>query len=170
MQNCNNKPLLVLLSFMCISIATLFSAVYDLHESLKELKNTKVVLSSDILDNQNLDIPKDSILIKDILLEVLRANEVHNAEIVYAQAILETGWFKSNLCVTHNNLFGLYDSKNKQYYKFDSWEQSVVAYRKWIQYKHKPNENYYAFLTRIGYAEDPNYINKVKNIHKRIFN
>jgi flagellum-specific peptidoglycan hydrolase FlgJ len=36
-----------------------------------------------------------------------------------------------------------------------------------IQYKLRENEDYYKFLTRIGYAEDPEYINKVKSIVKR---
>lgn len=36
-----------------------------------------------------------------------------------------------------------------------------------IQYRLRENEDYYHFLTRIGYAEDPQYITKVKGIVKR---
>ena len=36
-----------------------------------------------------------------------------------------------------------------------------------IQYRLRENEDYYQFLTRIGYAEDPQYITKVKGIVKR---
>ncbi len=35
-----------------------------------------------------------------------------------------------------------------------------------IEYKLKDGENYYDFLKRIGYAEDPDYIAKVKRIEK----
>lgn len=84
-------------------------------------------------------------------------------EIIVAQSILETGHYKSKGCTEHNNLFGLYDSKNKRYFRFNSWQESVQAYKKMIQYKYDSGD-YYAFLERIGYAEDPEYINKVKKI------
>lgn len=95
-------------------------------------------------------------------------SKVPEPEIVYAQAVLETGWFKSNLCREHNNLFGLYDSRNKCFYRFDHWVESVEAYEKWILNKYTDTtENYYHFLVRINYAEDPNYIRKLKQIvHK----
>lgn len=85
-------------------------------------------------------------------------------KIIVAQSILETNHYKSRICVEHNNLFGLYDSKNKRYFRFNSWQESVQAYKRMIQYKYKDGEDYYRFLKRIGYAEDPNYISKVRNI------
>lgn len=95
-----------------------------------------------------------------------------NQLFVLAQAILETGNFSSNVCKNYNNLFGLYDSRNKDYYKFQRWEDSVVGYKKFIQYKYKGG-NYLAFLKRIGYAEDPSYIRKVakiaRNLYHRLF-
>lgn len=36
-----------------------------------------------------------------------------------------------------------------------------------IQYRLRENEDYYKFLNRIGYAEDPEYISKVKEIVNR---
>ena len=80
---------------------------------------------------------------------------------------METGHFKSNACTNDNNLFGLYDSKNKRYYKFNHWSESVVAYKDFIQRKYHPPKDYYQFLSDIGYAEDPEYINKVKSIVNR---
>lgn len=44
-----------------------------------------------------------------------------------------------------------------------SWEESVKAYRDYVQYKYKKG-NYYDFLNRIGYAEDKEYIGKVRRI------
>lgn len=104
---------------------------------------------------------------KDGLKEALEYYEVHHPEIVYAQAVLETGYFKSDLCINGNNLFGLYNSRKKRYYTFDHWTESVEAYIDFVQYKYKPPNDYYQFLDNIEYAEDPYYINKLKRIVNR---
>lgn len=101
---------------------------------------------------------------QDGLIEALEYYGVKHPHIVYAQAILETGHFKSDLCLNNNNLFGLYNSRENKYYVFDHWTESVMAYLNYIQYKYKPPNDYYKFLSDIGYAEDPNYINKLKGI------
>ena len=98
------------------------------------------------------------------LWDALIYYDIKFPEIVYAQAILETGYFKSRGCTVDNNLFGLYDSKNKRYYKFNNWTESVVKYKEWIQYRYKPPDDYYIFLQNIRYAEDPTYITKLKQI------
>lgn len=54
------------------------------------------------------------------------------------------------------------NSRTKSYYKFDHWSESVVAYLDFIQDRYKPPNDYYKFLSDIGYAEDPEYINKLK--------
>ena len=98
------------------------------------------------------------------LIEALDYYNVEYPNIVYAQAILETGHFKSKVYREYNNLFGLYNSRTKSYYKFDHWSESVIAYLDFIQNKYKPPNDYYKFLSDIGYAEDPEYINKLKRI------
>ena len=92
---------------------------------------------------------------------------LQHPEIIVAQSILETGYYKSRGCVEHNNLFGLYDSKNKKYFRFASWQESILAYKNKVQYKYNSGD-YYHFLERIRYAEDPEYIEKVKQIEKEI--
>lgn len=101
------------------------------------------------------------------LIEALDYYGVLHPEIVYAQAVLETGHFKSNLCISGNNLFGLYNSSKNRYYTFNHWAESVEAYINYIQYRYKPPNDYYEFLDKIGYAEDPDYINKVKKLVKQ---
>lgn len=103
---------------------------------------------------------------KEGLKEALAFYDIQHPDIVYAQAILETGHFRSQGCLRDNNLFGLYNSKKRQYHKFDHWSVSVVKYKEWIQRRYKPPEDYYKFLQRIGYASDPNYVNKLRNIVK----
>lgn len=98
------------------------------------------------------------------LMEALEYYDIHYKEIVYAQAILETGHFKSKGCRRDNNLFGL---RGKHYYVYNHWAESVVAYKKKIQSRYKPGEDYYKFLKRIHYASDPNYTKLLKSIVKK---
>ena len=102
------------------------------------------------------------------LLEVIREVGLSNGLIVLAQALLETGHFSSRVCKEYNNLFGLYDSKNREYFRFNRWEDSVVAYQRMIQYRYKGG-NYFQFLKKIGYAEDPRYIVKLARMVKSIY-
>ena len=102
------------------------------------------------------------------LMSVMDEVGISNQLFVLAQAVLETGNFGSNVCRNNHNLFGLYDSRNKCYYKFARWEDSVIGYQKFIQYRYKGG-NYLAFLRRIGYAEDPSYTSKVAQIAKRLY-
>lgn len=101
------------------------------------------------------------------LISALEYYEIKHPDIVYAQAILETGYFKSSVCINKNNLFGLYNSKKNEYYSFNHWSESVLAYREWIQKRYKPPEDYYDFLQRIRYASDPQYVYKLREIVTR---
>ena len=96
--------------------------------------------------------------------EALLYYDIKHPTIVKAQAILETAHFSSDLCVKNNNLFGLYDSRNKKYYAFNHWSESIIAYINYIQYKYSPPKDYYKFLQDIGYAEDPTYTDKLRII------
>ena len=89
---------------------------------------------------------------------------IEHPTIVKAQAILETAHFTSDLCIKNNNLFGLYDSKNKRYYSYNHWWESIIAYKKTIQKRYENSRYYYMFLEDIEYAEDKEYINKLKEI------
>lgn len=95
----------------------------------------------------------------------LKKYNVKYPQIVLAQAKLETGNYTSTLCKKHGNLFGL--KRKGGYAKFNNWQESVKAYRDWVQYKYKGGD-YYVFLKKIGYASDPKYIIKVKEMVKRI--
>lgn len=98
------------------------------------------------------------------LVEALEYYNVQFPQIVYAQALLETGHFTSSVCKKYNNLFGLYNSEIRNYYSFEHWSDSVKAYRDFVQYKYKGNTDYYTFLVNLPYATDPNYIRKIKQL------
>ena len=97
---------------------------------------------------------------------------VKHVDIVLKQSILETGWYKSYNCKTRNNIFGFRLSINigrynkYGYLEFDSWQQGCKYYYDW-QDRHYNGGDYYTFLKRRGYAEDPNYINKLKKINTK---
>lgn len=93
-------------------------------------------------------------------------NEIHKQElkhprIVLAQAKLESNNFKSLLTKSHNNFLGI--KKNNEYVKYDSWNHCITDYKNRVQNKYNGGD-YYLFLQRIRYAEDPDYINKLKAI------
>lgn len=97
------------------------------------------------------------------LYKILDKYDVKFQKIVMAQALLETGRFTSPLCLQSHNLFGLRHPSDGSYYVFNSWEESVKAYKDDVQYKYDGGD-YYAFLNRIGYAQDPKYTSKVMRI------
>ena len=133
----------------------------SLEERLVQLEERLVQEDSTSLD------PNDSLLKElneEALFVELVRQKVKYPHIVFAQAMLETGGFTSDVCKNYNNLFGLYNSRTKDYYKFDHWIESVTAYKDMIQYRYGSDEEYYSFLKRIGYAEDPKYITKLKKI------
>ncbi len=52
----------------------------------------------------------------DEVLKELKKQDVKFPKIVLAQSILETGWYKCKNCSKDvNNLYGLYNYKNKEY-------------------------------------------------------
>jgi len=104
---------------------------------------------------------------KEEVYAALIKYKVKHPEIVLAQSILETGWYDCDNCsLSVNNLFGLWDSKNKRYFFYDTWEDSIGGYLRGIQYRYNSEnyEDYYEFLEKIGYASDPNYIVKLKKL------
>ena len=107
---------------------------------------------------------------KEVLAE-LEKQHILFPKIVLAQSILETGWYECENCsMDQNNLFGLWNHKKQEYYYYTNWKESIGGYKRGIQYKYlrKSYKNYYHFLSEIGYATDPQYIVKLKQIVKKL--
>ena len=100
--------------------------------------------------------------IPNLYKEIIR-NGILYPKIVLAQAILETGWFRSSVCRNKHNLFGLTNQRTGKYYEFNHWTESVRAYYTKVQYKYKGG-NYLLWLDEIGYAEDSEYLQKLNEI------
>ena len=94
---------------------------------------------------------------------LLEAYGVKHVDIVVRQSVVETGWYKCTNCsLDKNNLFGFF-YKGK-YLEFETWQDSVKEYAVWQRRFYKGGD-YHVFLKRIGYAEDPNYIHKLKTVY-----
>ncbi|MFR3276735.1 glucosaminidase domain-containing protein [Phocaeicola plebeius] len=103
-----------------------------------------------------------ALTIPNLYQEIIR-NSIRHPKIVLAQAILETGWFRSPLCRNRHNLFGLTNPKTGKYYEFNHWTESVRAYYTKVQYKYTGG-SYLLWLHKIGYAEDPRYVREVMKV------
>ena len=111
--------------------------------------------------------------LKDYLIEL----NVKYPNIVFAQAKLESGNFKSKIFEENNNLFGMKQpsirtttATGEQYNHatYNSWRESVLDYALYsCKYTSsiKSESEYIAYLGS-RYAEDSNYIYKLKNILK----
>ena len=121
------------------------------------------------------DLPKDSITfetftsqptIENVLL-YLRLFEVQHVEIVLAQSILETKYYKCTECsLDSNNIFGF--QADQGYFSYDNWILSVADYKDWQDRLYDGSMNYYYFLEEVGYAEDTEYTNKLRYIITQI--
>lgn len=106
----------------------------------------------------------------EVLME-LKKQDVKFPEIVLAQSLLETGWYQCTSCsIDVNNLFGLYNSKEKEYFKYNNWKESIGGYKRGVQYKYfkKEYKDYYQFLDDIEYASDPQYTIKLRKLVKKL--
>ena len=96
--------------------------------------------------------------VEEVMAEIVRQGLPH-AEVVLAQARLETGNFKSKVCRERHNIFGI--RQGRSYKRYARWQDCVTDYKRRISSRYKGGD-YYQFLMRIGYAEDKAYIRKLK--------
>ena len=97
---------------------------------------------------------------EEVVKELIRQGIPHS-RIVLAQARLESGNMKSSFYRRTNNLFGM--KNGGRYARYNHWRESVADYKRRISSRYNGGD-YYAFLKRIKYAEDPQYLIKVRRI------
>jgi uncharacterized FlgJ-related protein len=115
------------------------------------------------------------------LYNYLTSINIKFPDIVYAQALLETGNFHSKIFKTNNNLFGMKEAKRRptlakgtelDHAYYDSWKESVIDYTLYqTRYLSdiKTEEQYFSYLSN-NYAEDTTYVSKLKQIIKDLKN
>ncbi len=113
---------------------------------------------------------------KERVLNLLENNNIQHPEIVLAQAILESGNFRSKIFRDNNNMFGMRlperretvaVGKHKGYAVYESWEDSIKDYSLYQQSilrgKILSRDEYLNFLGR-RYAEHPEYVSVLKKM------
>ena len=133
--------------FLAISIMAYMSIhTFTTISHTKKIARLENTLASLIVNNSNYSYSHIITFVnktpEEGIDEALQYYNIEHPTIVKAQAILETARFTSDLCIKNNNLFGLYDSKNKRYYSYNHWWESIEAYKKLIQRKYD-NSKYY---------------------------
>ena len=120
---------------------------------------------------ERISIDQFNVFSEASLKRLLYIMKVEHPEIVFIQAQIESGNFKSNIFKEGNNLFGMKVAerrittaigKIRGHAAYLSWKDSVLDY-KLMQEKYakgKSKQQYLAYLK--NYAEDPNYITKIK--------
>jgi uncharacterized FlgJ-related protein len=116
---------------------------------------------------------------EDKLISKLKELNFRFPHIVLAQSLVETGEYKSDIFKENYNLFGMKEARvrlnlakgtNRNHAYYDNWEQSVMDYALYAaSYLKELNteDKYFQYLSQ-NYAEDPNYVSKVKKmIEKR---
>lgn len=113
-----------------------------------------------------------SIPTKDEFIAACDSLEIYHPYVVYAQARLESGNFRSNTYKKKRNCLGIYDSKKKCYATYNNWKECLAAYKNKVQYrwtyKKCTDEEYLSWVISTGYASDPLYRSKILKILKEI--
>ena len=107
-------------------------------------------------------------------------NEIQHPEIVLAQMKIESGNYQSGIAKKNNNYFGMRHpaqrltvslGQKNGYARYRNWAYSVIDYGLWQRkYAYDLTEDEYLTKLSNTYAEDPNYVSKVKNIAKNLEN
>lgn len=169
----NYQQIILLLFLFVIFISSSSKEIIKTEKNERKLKSfmEMVELRNGYIEEHEFDY--------DLFVEYLRINGINNIEIVVSQAILETGTFRSDIFNKNNNLFGMKHPRVRPttslgsdmgHAVYEHWTCSVKDYKLWYYYmtKKRKYDNYMAFLTSVGYAEDYNYLFKLRTIKERL--
>ena len=112
------------------------------------------------------------------LIEKISQLNFRYPHIILAQAKLESGHFKSTIFLENNNMFGMKEAKlranlakgtNRNHAYYDSWQDCILDYA--LYYSTylsdiRTEGEYFEYL-RQNYAEDPTYVQRLKQIIKK---
>jgi len=112
------------------------------------------------------------------LIEKINQLNFKYPHIILAQAKLESGHFKSTIFLENNNMFGMKEAKlranlakgtNRGHAYYDTWQDCILDYA--LYYSTylsdiRTEGEYFEYL-RQNYAEDPTYVQRLKEIIKK---
>lgn len=100
-------------------------------------------------------------LTKENVEKELIKRKIPHHKIVLAQSLLETGHYTSAHCKNRNNIFGMRNKKGYKYY--NNWIECIDDYENKFSKRYKGGD-YFVFLRKVNYAEDPSYEQKVRKL------
>ena len=151
------KNLIIIITITCNFCFIIFCDMTN-HATASHI----ITKENKIEKEKNIDSLKFS---SENLLKVLKIYKVKNYHIVYKQAVLETGHFKSNMFKNNNNLFGMKHPNVREttslgpkngHANYSTWIESVkdmVLFQEFYKKRLSSSKSYYDFLNGL-YAED----------------
>lgn len=138
----------------------------------------KKLTSSDV---ENKKEPKGKVpFTEKNLAQELKRQGVMYPDVALAQSMLETGYFKSNIFLDNNNLFGMKHPRqrptlskgpNRGHASFNNWQDSVKDYKMWQDYNKLSNLSKDQYISKLNhiYCMPPscgsnNYAKKVQSL------
>ena len=110
---------------------------------------------------------------REWLKNEIESLNLDHSDIVLAQAEIETGNFSSVIFKQNHNLFGMKVAKSRpttatkeqlNHAYYDSYKESLADYALWqASYARNLSKHEYLQLLQQMYAEDANYLNKIKS-------
>ena len=161
-----------------ILMVSTFLVYFTIHLAVE--LNTKLSTAPFKISNEfvtEIDFQNDSIN-DSILMDYLIDMRVPHPKIVFAQAKHESELYKSELYVDNFNLFGMKPSAkrtttsnktNRGFKRYCNWRESVTDYILWQYYNNADklsDEDYMDYLVKSKYAQDSQYIQKIKKYIK----
>lgn len=121
------------------------------------------------------DEKENDLISPQAVYDYMKELHIKFPEIVWSQVALETG-FNSDIFLENHNLFGMKEAasrpniqsgKERGHAVYSTWKESVADYAMWQSstgvWKLKNEDAYFNYLGQ-KYAEDPQYVFKVKAI------
>lgn len=159
---------LILFLVIFFGISNFLTYYHALNKKFNELSKAEKTI---IISNTN-----DDVFNKEKMISMMKNLNVKYPWIPIAQSILETGYWKSDIFLQNNNLFGMKEAKqrittsqgtNFGHAYYTTWRESVYDYAfyqaRYLNHRIKSEEQYFEYLSA-NYAEDTMYIRKIKHI------
>jgi uncharacterized FlgJ-related protein len=144
------------------------------------MQNITVPVQENITENITICKSKDSLSMEEQIYLYLDTINVKFKTVVVAQAVLESGNFKSKVFKENNNIFGMKKASTRptlgtmqgSYSKYKNWQESILDYAFYQAYfcnRIKSEEEYINHLCT-NYAEDEKYRDKLERIIAKLRN
>lgn len=134
--------------------------------------------NNQIVINQSITINKDTTFSILNLREYILQLNIKHPKVVLAQAIIESGHFKSKLFRENNNLFGMRHAKQRHcisegskngYAIYNNWRESVIDYAFYQKtYLSNLSQDEYIKSIQKRHCSDKNYTKLINQIIKQL--